>query len=415
MEQSIISKIKEKGIIGILNSIRMRFLYTFITPWFTMHSSVARLIWRLLQCLPIKKNLVIFSSEPDFCDNSWALYQYLRANRPQCRFVWMVTNPEEFSDKADERTSFVTFFGHGMHVKAIYYFATARWNFFTHYTFNPYIPRKGQTVINLWHGTGVKDSKIKLKEYYDWILTTGNAGIEPVSRSLGCSTIRMLPLGYPRNDILLNNLGLGTSNPFCPNGDISKVVFWMPTFRKSINKSISELDCDTNTGFPLLETDEDIANFNSELKRYKVVVIAKIHHLQAEKDWVKNIYSHFIIITDEMLKERGYQLYQIVGKSDALLTDFSSIMVDYLLTNKPMGFVLSDLYKYEKSRGLLFEDVRKVMMGEHIYTKEQLLLFIEHVAIGLDEYKNKREEQILRVHNASDGTACKNIVDYFGI
>lgn len=381
-----------------------------------MHGSTARTIWKLFQLLPINKKLILFESEPDFCDNSWALYQYLLKERPNYHFVWIVQNPHNYKGTNNNQTSYVSRFGQGMHLKTIFYYATARFNFYTHWTFRSYIPRKGQTVINLWHGTGVKDTKIKSKDYFDWLLTTGEAGIIPLSTCLGTSVSKTLPLGYPRNDILLNNVSSGKDNPFCPKGEhIKKIILWLPTFRTSINEAISEKECDTVTGFPLLDTQKDLVAFNEILKEKNVVVIAKIHHLQAEKPVFQHKFSNFIILTDKLLSEKGYQLYHVVGKSDALLTDYSSIMVNYLLVNKPMGFILDDLEKYEKSRGLLFNDVRKVMMGDHIFTKEHLYNFVDKVVEEIDEYKALREAQVLRVHNAADGTACKNIVDYFGI
>lgn len=379
----------------------------------SMQSPVAKVFWRLFKCLPVNNHLILFESEPDFCDNSWALYHYLSAHHLNYRYIWIVQDVKAFKGEKDNHTSFVTRYGKGMHLKTIFYYATAKYNFYTHWTFQPYIPRKGQTVVNLWHGTGVKDIKIKIKDYFDWVLTTGEAGVIPLSTAVGCSPQKTLPLGYPRNDVLLHNIDKGVTNPFCPRGDVSKVVLWMPTFRKSINLSISETACDTSTGLPLLETLEDVISFNKELKQLKTIVLIKIHHLQAWKDFFNNHFSNIIIITDEQLKKHKLQLYQIVGKSDALLTDYSSIMLDYLLTNKPMGFILDDLDKYEKSRGLLFDDVRKVMMGEHIFNKEQLMLFIKHVVTGQDDYKKKREEQKRRAHNASEGNACKNIVEYF--
>ncbi len=417
MNQNIIKKITDKGINGIFLSIRMRFIYTFIAPWQNMHSLVARTIWRLFQLLPINQKLILFSSEPDFCDNSWALYQYLKENRPKYRCVWMVANPIEFKDKVDERTSFATFFGKGLHIKTIYYFATARWNFFTHFTFKPYIPRKGQTVINLWHGGyPMKASKVKNSEYYDFIISMGEEGKDCLAKYIGCSMQKVLVLGQPRIDILAKNIGEGVDNPFCNINDIKKVIIWMPTFRTSISHSLSEKLCDTETGLPLLTVQEDLVRFNKKLQEMKILIIAKIHHLQAEKSLFKTNYSNFIFLTDDILAEKGFQLNEILGKTDALITDYSTVVWDYLTVDKPVGFILDDIEKYEASCGFNMENIKDILKGEHIYNEKQLFTFLQHVLEGKDDYQAERKQQIdQRIQILPRGGNCKKLVDYFNI
>ena len=80
-----------------------------------------------------------------------------------------------------------------------------------------------------------------------------------------------------------------------------------------------------------------------------VVVILKIHPMQAEKNIFKKKLSHIIFVQDKDLVKWGLQLYQIVGKTDALLTDYSSISTDYILLDKPMGFVIYDIDNYRAS------------------------------------------------------------------
>lgn len=413
----ILSKIKEKGIKGILKSLYIRTYYMLSAIIPSMHSSTARTIWKLFQLLPINKNLILFESEPDFCDNSWALYQYLKKERPHCHLVWIVKNPHDFKNKKDKCTSFVTRYGNGIHLKTIYYYATAKYNFYTHCTFVPYVLRKGQTVINLCHGTVLKGYKGGGENYFDWLMTTSEFAINSQSIFVGCDARKVLPLGSPRNDILTQNISQGIENPFCPKDDsIKKVILWMPTFRASENSTISEKSMDTETGLPLIETVKELEVLNTKLTGLKVVIIAKIHHLQASKVVFKKRYSNIVFVTDDQISEKGLQLYQMVGKSDALISDYSSIMVDYLIVNKPMGFILDDYDKYASSRGFTFDNLKEdILKGEHIYTKGQFLQFIMNVMEGKDIYKEERAVLKKKFHDIEDGMNCKTIVDYFKI
>ena len=414
---SIIKKIQEKGVRGIIKSIHIRFYNKLIKPFYSMHGRFARFLWNIFQLFPINRNLILFESEPDFCDNSWALYQYIKTHRPHYKCVWIVKNPREFILRKDNNTSFVTRYGKGLHFKTIFYYATARWNFYTHWTFQPYKPRRGQTVVNLWHGGyPIKASKVKNRDYFDWIISMGEEGKDCLAKYIGCPMHKILSLGQPRIDLLVDNIAKGTNNPFCKTDNVKKVIMWMPTFRASVTKSLSENLCDTDTGLPLLTTKEDLTRFDDLLKHLNVVVIAKIHHLQALKDIFKTKYSHLLFLTDDILAKEGIQLYEILGKSDALLTDYSTVVWDYLVVDKPVGFILDDIELYEKSCGFNVTDVKDLLKGEHIYNKQQLIQFIQHVLEEKDEYQHDRRLQIeKRIQMFPHGGNCKNITEYFNI
>lgn len=390
-------------------------IITRICYWISMHSPIAKAFWHLFKCFPINQNLILFESEPDFCDNSWALYQYLKSNRPCYRFVWIVQDVKAFKDKVDKQTSFATRYGRGMHLKTIFYYATAKFNFYTHWTYQPYIPRKEQTVINLWHGGfPLKSSKVKNIDYFDWIISLGEEGKDCLTKYIGCSKEKVLALGNPRIDLLVKSIGKGVDNPFVFNKHVNKVIIWMPTFRASVNHSLSENLCDTQTGLPLLTTQEDIIRFNGVMQDMNVVVIAKIHHLQAQKELFHTKYSNFIFLTDDTLSEKDYQLYEIIGKSDALLTDYSTVVWDYLTVDKPVGFILDDIDKYKASCGFLVDNILDILKGEHIFNKQHLIQFIKNVIDEKDNYQVERHELLnKKIQMFPQGGNCKNIVDHF--
>ena len=59
--------------------------------------------------------------------------------------------------------------------------------------------------------------------------------------------------------------------------------------------------------------------------------------------------------------------YELIGISDGLLSDYSSVAVDYLLLDRPLGYVLADYNIYKEKRGFVFEDPLEYMPGEKIY------------------------------------------------
>lgn len=87
----------------------------------------------------------------DFCDNSWALYQYLRKKK-KYHFVWIVQHPEHFSNTED--TIFVSRYKHNR-IRSYFYCARARYSFYTHWTFQEIKFREKQTIVKLAHGCGM--------------------------------------------------------------------------------------------------------------------------------------------------------------------------------------------------------------------------------------------------------------------
>ena len=354
----------------------------------------------------------MFESEGDFCDNSWALYQYLRKKK-KYKFVWIVQHPEHFSNTED--TIFVSRYKHNR-IRSYYYCARSRYSFYTHWTFQEINFREKQTIVKLAHGCGmIKKAKGNSKDYFDFTVLSGEASLDYYMDIYNRPKESFPILGLARNDLLINNIGSGHDNPYCKNRDFKKLILWMPTFRKSVNAKLSENITDTNTGLPLIESFEELQEFDVQLGIRGIIVLIKVHHLQAEKEIFKKKFKNIIILTDKQLSEQEIQLYQIVGKTDALLTDYSGISFDYLLTDKPIGYILYDIEKYEKSRGFYYDDIRPLFPGKHIYNKIDLKGFLDDVIIEKDNYKNARNLLKGKVHYSDKGNSCELICNYFNL
>ena len=116
----------------------------------------------ILHLLPIDNNQVLFSSFPDYSDNSKVLYHYMISNAMynELHFVWLVKNINSKMINT-EKTVFLeggSSWHFGMSLAALRAIATSRYIFYTHSSPVFHIKeKKGQTVINLWHGCGYKD------------------------------------------------------------------------------------------------------------------------------------------------------------------------------------------------------------------------------------------------------------------
>ncbi|MFA0052393.1 CDP-glycerol glycerophosphotransferase family protein [Vibrio breoganii] len=96
--------------------------------------------------------------------------------------------------------------------------------------------------------------------------------------------------------------------------------------------------------------------------------------------------------------------------TDILITDYSTIWIDYLLTEKPIIGFWYDLEQYTKDRGFIF-DVRDTFPHEKIHEFNELIPKLEQcMAKEFDVAKHAYLRRFF--HKFEDGNNCKRIFQY---
>ena len=355
---------------------------------------------------------IIFQSEGDFCDNARALYEYMLQNDygKKYKLIWFVNDPEKLNKYKNPQVKFVKFPASNKKEEIIiqYYKNRAKFFFFTHPSWLKSW-KKDQKVTNLSHGCGCKKGKsLKIGELFDIDFTIGKFHTNVESACFGCTPDKLLDLGYSRNDILINQKKANLQNK-------QKTIIWMPTFRKCNNDSLSEDYIHNETGLPLIETNSLMNELDQFLITKNIKILLKVHHLQALLPVFRKHFQNIELIMDDIFLQNGKQLYELVAETDALITDYSSIAYDYLLLDRPIGFILSDYEEYEKSRGFSFHNPKEYMPGPHIYKFEELLSFINSIAENQDDFVAEREKIRNLTHTYTDGKSSERILNYLNI
>ncbi|WP_288177740.1 CDP-glycerol glycerophosphotransferase family protein [Blautia hydrogenotrophica] len=122
-------------------------------------------------------------------------------------------------------------------------------------------------------------------------------------------------------------------------------------------------------------------------------------------------YRRICFLTNEDMRRRQVPLYSLVKEADALITDYSSVYFDYLLLDRPIGFVLEDLESYEGHRGFVVPNPLDYMPGEKIYCKEELLDFFRKVVNEEDNFKEERKKICDQVNYYQDGNNCARLLE----
>ena len=164
---------------------------------------------------------------------------------------------------------------------------------------------------------------------------------------------------------------------------------------------------------PLFADVEELGELNRFLERQNCLLILKMHPAQDLSRLNPKIrqYRRICFLTNEDMRRRQVPLYSLVKEADALITDYSSVYFDYLLLDRPIGFVLEDLESYEGHRGFVVPNPLDYMPGEKIYCKEELLDFFRKVVNEEDNFKEERKKICDQVNYYQDGNNCARLLE----
>ncbi len=366
-------------------------------------------------------NRIVFETNDDFTDNGRALFDYMIEHHYQDKYeiIWLVNNPELYMDYCGPNVKFVRKFVPGFERRtpeAFYYAMSAAFIFYTQ-GFNWIKAAKmDQVFFDLWHGCGYKANKGGRKVFFDYVLVPGELFIKTKKEFFQCSEKKILPIGYPRYDKMLR--GSDAAEALCKrllkDTDSDRMVLWMPTYRHATSVRLNEETLNNAYNIPIISGAGSLHAVDRFCREKQILLIIKSHYLQIPYDFGNEPLTNIIYLTNQDLTASGVQLYEFIHYSDALLSDYSSVSIDYLLLDKPLGFTLDDYEQYTESRGWVFENPLDYMPGAHIYNEEDMLSFLSDVRENRDMYREERARVRSLAHNPCDNY-CKRVLDFLGI
>ena len=135
------------------------------------------------------------------------------------------------------------------------------------------------------------------------------------------------------------------------------------------------------------------------------VLIVKFHYLVKDKiNWDE--YGDFVIECNEM-----WDIQELYLISDILITDYSSVMFDYALLNRPILFFTYDMEFYKDNLRDFYFDINTVP-GPLIETTEELVDFIKNNTEEeyFEKYGDKYQAFKEKYNEFDDGKASENII-----
>lgn len=380
------------------------------------------------------ENMLVFRSGPhassyvkgmDFADNARALFEYalqIGLNHTY-ELVWFVKNPEEFGQyETIENVRFLSYdwsVSQNQAERDTYYHALclAKYIFFTDAYGFARNCRKDQIRVQLWHGCGFKTrvNFVRCEKRYEYTTVISDLYADIHADIYGLRKDQVLVTGYAKQDWLFHPDKEDLAKLQIPKA--GSYIFWLPTFRSTERKlaQLNEYILESETGLPVVNTREKLEMLNVLLSREDIVLIVKLHPFQDRSEVFCEGCSHIHLLENEDLVEQDIPINRLLGQAAALISDYSSAAVDFMLLDKPIAFMLEDVEEYEKSRGFVFENIREWLPGKEVFTYDDVCGFIEEVAADCDTTKNKRRELRDKMHKYCDDKSCQRILEEFNI
>jgi CDP-glycerol glycerophosphotransferase (TagB/SpsB family) len=296
-------------------------------------------------------------------------------------------------------------------ISSLWSFCRAHYIIRTHSFWDGIFVPGRQVMCYSFHGMGIKGFEKDLcskfaHNSFEHFNVTSELFAKMFSENLNADIDRFDITGLPRNDYLfvqpielLNLMNLSSYN---------KLLIWMPTFRE--NKLMGNVDGRPNeSGLPVISK-SGLEKLNDELKHKNYCLMIKLHQWAAE--CVNGNWSNIRILTDKDIPD-PYTLYHFLGLMDVLLTDYSSVSTDFLLLNRPIGYVYDDLEEFRKSRYLPLDPIEQYMAGARINTEQQLFDFLNDLED--DSWANERERVANLFLNDRDAGSTERYLKAIGL
>ncbi|MEU4846084.1 bifunctional glycosyltransferase/CDP-glycerol:glycerophosphate glycerophosphotransferase [Streptomyces gilvosporeus] len=376
--------------------------------------SKLRMYHEVFSRLPVRKRTVVFESHlgKQYSDSPRAIYEEMRRQGLDFEAFWSYSgSPKEFPPDATlvKRWSLP------------YLKALAQAEFWVDNQSYPLKlgKRPETTYLETWHGSALKkmgfdQPSLKAQtrqqqaeqqqslDRFDRFLIRSEHDVHTLAKAFRLPEKTLLRVGYPRNDALVRarqreaELGRRERGELAAELEIPDdrtVLLYAPTFRKAGGRH----------GRFVLPF--DVERFAEQFgDRY--VLLVRSHYL-----------NHVVLpptvkgtVIDVSAR---HDVTPILALADGLITDYSSVMFDYALLDRPLVFFTYDYDEYvHEGRGTYF-DLLEHAPGPVVRSEDDFYETLKSFDTQALEYAEARRKFVAEFGEYDRGDAAKSIVDQF--
>ncbi|WP_037868347.1 bifunctional glycosyltransferase/CDP-glycerol:glycerophosphate glycerophosphotransferase [Streptomyces sp. NRRL S-813] len=369
---------------------------------------------RMLTRLPVRKGTVVFESHlgKQYSDSPRAIYEELRRRGAPITPIWSYAGerPEGFPKDAE----LVRRWSWG-YLKAL---AQAEY-WIDNQGFPLRLTKRPETTyIQTWHGSALKRmgfdepglrmlSEPEQRSYqqaldrFDHFVVRSEHDVRTLARAYRIPEHKLLRTGYPRNDALVRARQGAASNPEAQRlaerlgiDPGRRVLLYAPTFRAGSDGRVKDFE------FPF-DVEDFAARFGDDC-----TLLVRAHYLN-RLTLPPSVAGRVIDVSTEP------DITPLMLLADALITDYSSVMFDYALLQRPIVFYVHDWEEYaQDTRGTYF-DLLSEAPGPVPRTAEELFDVLGDLGTVGAAHEARLKEFVDKYGEYDRGDAAAQIVDRF--
>jgi len=363
----------------------------------------------------VDDNLIILGAANGkaFIGNPKYLYHYLKENT-NYKILWFSKSKSLIKELKKEKIDCVYTYS----LESIKFLRKARAVFLSH-GWGDILPIKfppRTIVVQTWHGGFIKVKgkhpyvtnyinsiwttltrlKIRYYQFFNYVISASSEKelINIASNVFKFPAERIIVTGYPRNDILY------TKNPILikklrmdhhiPN-NIKRIILYAPTYREL-----------KSTKAPF--NNKDLFELNKLCEETNTLFLIKAH------------------INEKIISFKGFKRIKLANKladiqellliSNILITDYSSVLCDYLLLNRPILLYTYDYDDYINHRGIYYKSLEDIAPGPLLYTMDELLNAIKNINEIYKEFEQKASNVRDFFNKYKDGKSSERLLRF---
>lgn len=348
-----------------------------------------------------KKGLLLFvpiHDKNNFSGNIKSLYLFVLQNEVDYKPIYFAKNKNNYNELKEHKLSVIT---GGRQL--LYYSLIAEYIIIDGTTLLFDFKRKA--VIQLWHGSGIKNvgihnqqvkgffKTLMLNHYKNYKFVSAMSDYDRLKHNNNFQIDSAIVTGLPKNDIFFSS----DTNKMLLKGTYSlssynKIITYVPTYR----------DVYTINNF----TEKFLVKLNELMISRNEIFIVKKHPW----DTFFNIPNHLSNIKD--FTNIIDDVQELLTITDVLISDYSSIVTDFSITKRPIIYYLFDHELYIKSCRSLVGNIEEYLPGPFVYNEEDLYKYmLDFEWFDSECFKLEIRSFEQKIHKYFDGNSSKRVFE----
>ncbi|MGC3982220.1 MAG: CDP-glycerol glycerophosphotransferase family protein [Steroidobacteraceae bacterium] len=331
--------------------------------------------WLLGRVIPKQSRLVVLNTFPDFDDTARAMVPATRALG--YRLVILTLHKQAPQPEWVIAAGVTTYYRYSL--QGVWWYHRARFVFYTHGLFSAWPLSPRQCVVNVWHGMPIKriglldgKSPDQIPRFH-YTIASDSLFQGIVRDAFGVTLDQVLLADHPRINILK---GRGRKPAGLP--EHRQLAVWLPTYRAA---KVGDVRMDGSSRGDIFAGATQLQAMDEFFASRGVVCIVKPHPMTKATAELFKSCKALVFFDEQTLLKNDMTLYQLLSVSDFMITDVSSVYVDYAVLQRPTVVFCQDLEEYRRSRGFT-APIESLVKEQIAVTEEQLCQRIDDALLG---------------------------------